>query len=131
MTDRERAENIAKNIDTMAEESFREWSSHRLHERIKTHANSIILDYLLGDFQTLAALGATRNDEPRQSAPLPELRPRGNRPRIAAIAQAPPRSLSRPSRSNEDAAVVRDMRLVEHASSREVMLERAAKALRN
>jgi hypothetical protein len=73
MTDRERAENIAKNIDTMAEEiakrsipnsdeSFREWSSHRLHERIKTHANSIILDYLLGDFQTLAALGVTRNN---------------------------------------------------------------------
>ena len=93
MTDRERAENIAKNIDTMAEEiakrsipssneSFREWSSHRLHEHIKTHANSIILDYLLGDFRTLAALGATRNDEPRQSAPLPELRPRGNRQRF-------------------------------------------------
>jgi hypothetical protein len=110
MTDRERAKNIAKNIDTMAEEiakrsipssdeSFREWSSHRLHERIKTHANSIILDYLLGDFQTLAALGAARNDEPRQSAPLPELRPRGNRPRTAATAQTPPRSLSRPSRS--------------------------------
>jgi hypothetical protein len=69
MTDRETAENIAKNIDTMAEEiakrsipssdeSFREWSSHRLHEPIKTHANSIILDYLSGDFQTLAALGA-------------------------------------------------------------------------
>jgi hypothetical protein len=73
MTDRERAENIAKNIDTMAEEiakrsipssdeSFREWSSQRLHERIKTHANSIILDYLLGEFQTLAALEATIND---------------------------------------------------------------------
>jgi hypothetical protein len=57
MTDREKAENIAKSIDTMAEEiakrsipgsdeAFREWSSHRLHERIKTHANSIILDYL-------------------------------------------------------------------------------------
>jgi hypothetical protein len=73
MTDRERAENIAKNIDTMAEEiakrsipssdeSFREWSSQRLHERIKTQANSIILDYLLGELQTLAALEATRND---------------------------------------------------------------------
>jgi hypothetical protein len=71
MTDRERAENIAKNIDAIAEEiakrsipssdeSFHEWSSHRLHERIKTHANGIILDYLLGEFQTLAALGATR-----------------------------------------------------------------------
>jgi hypothetical protein len=44
-------------------------------------------------------LGAARNDEPRQSAPLPELRPRGNRPRTAATAQTPPRSLSRPSRS--------------------------------
>jgi hypothetical protein len=110
MTDRERAENIAKNIDTMAEEiakrsipgsdeAFREWSSHRLHERIKTHANSIILEYLLGDFQTLAALRATRNDEPRQSAPLPEPRQRGNRHRTAAISQAPPRILSRPSRS--------------------------------
>jgi hypothetical protein len=110
MTDREKAENIAKSIDTMAEEiakrsipgsdeAFREWSSHRLHERIKTHANSIVLDYLLGDFQTLAALRATRNDEPRQSAPLPEPRQRGNRPRTAATSQAPPRILSRPSRS--------------------------------
>jgi hypothetical protein len=92
MTVRETAENIAKTIDSMAEEiakrsvpcsdeSFREWSSHRLHERIKTHACSVILDYLLGDFQTLAS-GAIRNDEPRQSAPLPELRPRGNRQRL-------------------------------------------------
>ena len=73
MTVRERAEDIAKNIDIMAEEiakrsvpgtsdSFREWSSQRLHERIKTHACNIILDYLLGETQTLAALGATRND---------------------------------------------------------------------
>ena len=80
MTVRETAENIAKTIDSMAEEiakrsvpssdeSFREWSSHRLHERIKTHACSVILDYLLGDFQRLAGSGATRNDEPRQSAP--------------------------------------------------------------
>jgi hypothetical protein len=72
MTVRERAENIAKNIDIMSEEiakrsipsgdeSFREWSSERLHERIKTHACSIILDYLLGESETLAALGATRN----------------------------------------------------------------------
>jgi hypothetical protein len=93
MTARETAENIAKTIDSMAEEiakrsvpssdeSFREWSSHRLHERIKTHACGVILDYLLGDFQPLAASGATRNDEPRQSAPLPELRPRGNRQRL-------------------------------------------------
>jgi hypothetical protein len=62
MTARETAENIAKTIDSMAEEiakrsvpssdeSFREWSSHRLHERIKTHACSLILDYLLRDFQ--------------------------------------------------------------------------------
>jgi len=73
MTVRERAEDIAKNIDIMAEEiarrsipssddSFREWSSQRLHERIKTHACSIILDYLLGESQTLPALGAPRND---------------------------------------------------------------------
>jgi hypothetical protein len=66
VTVRERAANIAKNIDIMAEEiakrsipssddSFREWSSQRLHERIKTHACSIILDYLLGESQTLAA----------------------------------------------------------------------------
>jgi hypothetical protein len=66
MTVRERAANIAKNIDIMAEEiakrsipssddSFREWSSQRLHDRIKTHACSIILDYLLGESQTLAA----------------------------------------------------------------------------
>jgi len=84
MTDRERAENIAKNIDIMAEEiakrsipgsheSFREWSSYRLHERIKAHANSIILDYLLGDFQTLAALvAATRNDASPTIATSPE-----------------------------------------------------------
>jgi hypothetical protein len=68
MTVRERAENLAKNIDTMAEEianrsipssdeSFREWSCHRLHDRVKIHACSIILDYLLGDFQILAAWG--------------------------------------------------------------------------
>jgi hypothetical protein len=93
MTVRETAENIAKTIDSMAEEiatrsvpssdeSFHEWSSHRLHERIKTHACSVILDYLLGDFQTSDASRATRNDEPRQSAPLPGLRPRGNRQRL-------------------------------------------------
>ena len=87
MTVRETAENIAKAIDSMAEEiakrsvpsrdeSFREWSSHRLHERIKTHACSVVLDYLLGDFQPLTASVATKNNEPRQSAPLPELRPR-------------------------------------------------------
>jgi hypothetical protein len=73
MTVRERAEDIAKNIDIMAEEiakrsipssdeSFREWSSQRLHERVKTHACSMILDYLLGESQALAALGATRDD---------------------------------------------------------------------
>ena len=73
MTVRERAENIAKNIDIMAEEiakrsipssdeSFHEWSSDRLHERVKTHASSVILDYLLEDSQTLAALGTTVND---------------------------------------------------------------------
>ena len=84
MTVRETAENIAKAIDSMAEEiakrsvpssdeSFREWSSHRLHERIKTHACSVVLDYLLGDFQPLTASVATKNNEPRQSAPLPEL----------------------------------------------------------
>lgn len=93
MTVRETAENIAKAIDSMAEEiakrsvpssdeSFREWSSHRLHERIKTHACSVVLDYLLGDFQPLTASVATKNNEPRQSAPLPELRPRGNRQRL-------------------------------------------------
>ena len=92
MTVRETAENIAKTIDSMAEEiakrsvpsrdeSFREWSSHRLQERIKTHACSVVLDYLLGDFQPIAASVATRNNEPRQSA-LPELRPRGNRQRL-------------------------------------------------
>jgi hypothetical protein len=86
MTVRDTAENIAKTIDSMAEEiatrsvpssdeSFREWSSHRLHERIKTHACSVILDYLLGDFQTLDASRATRNDELRQS----EQRPRAYR----------------------------------------------------
>jgi hypothetical protein len=79
MTVRETAENIAKTIDSMAEEiakrsvpssdeSFREWSSHRLHERIKTHACSVILDYLLGDFQRLAGSRVTRNDEPRQAS---------------------------------------------------------------
>jgi hypothetical protein len=73
MTVRERAANKARSIDVMAEEiakrsipssddSFREWSSQRLHERIKTHACSIILDYLLGESQTLTALGAARND---------------------------------------------------------------------
>lgn len=93
MTVRETAENIAKAIDSMAEEiakrsvpssdeSFREWSSHRLHERIKTHACSVVLDYLLGDFQPLTASVATKNNEPRQSASLPELRPRGNRQRL-------------------------------------------------
>jgi len=93
MTVRETAENIAKAIDSMAEEiakrsvpsrdeSFREWSSHRLHERIKTHACSVVLDYLLGDFQPLTASVATKNNEPRQSAPLPELRPRGSRQRL-------------------------------------------------
>ena len=89
MTVRETAENIAKAIDSMAEEiakrsvpssdeSFREWSSHRLHERIKTHACSVVLDYLLGDFQPVA----TKNNEPRQPPPLPELRPRGSRQRL-------------------------------------------------
>ena len=91
MTVRETAETIAKAIDSMAEEiakrsvpssdeSFREWSSHCLHERIKTHA--VVLDYLLGDFQPLTASVATKNNEPRQSAPLPELRPRGSRQRL-------------------------------------------------
>ena len=93
MTVRETAETIAKAIDSMAEEiakrsvpssdeSFREWSSHCLHERIKTHACSVVLDYLLGDFQPLTASVATKDSEPRQSAPLPELRPRGNRQRL-------------------------------------------------
>jgi hypothetical protein len=93
MTVRKMAENMAQSIDSMADEiakrsvpssdeSFHEWSSHRLHERIKIHACNIILDYLLGDFQTLAALGATKSDEPRQSAPLPEPRKRGNRQRL-------------------------------------------------
>jgi hypothetical protein len=83
MTDRERAENIAKNIDIMAEEiakrsipdnneSFREWSSYRLHERIKTHANSIILDYLIGDFQMIAALGAATGNDAIPTATSPE-----------------------------------------------------------
>ena len=79
MTVRERAEDIARDIDEMADEiakrsiplssddSFREWSSQRLHERIKAHASSIILDYLLEEPQTLVALGATRND------PLPPI----------------------------------------------------------
>jgi hypothetical protein len=67
------AEEIAKRSIPGSDESFREWSSHRLHERIKTHANSIILDYLLGDFQTLAALGAaTRNDVIPTTATSPE-----------------------------------------------------------
>ena len=77
MTVRETAENIAKAIDSMAEEiakrsvpssdeSFREWSSHRLHESIKTHACSVVLDYLLGDFQPLAASVATKNNEAKR-----------------------------------------------------------------
>ena len=73
MTVRERAANIAKSIDIMAEEiakrsipssdeSFREWSSQRLHERIRTHACRVILDYVLGEPQRFAASEATRND---------------------------------------------------------------------
>lgn len=73
MTVRERAEDIAKSIDIVAQEiakrsipssdeSFHEWSSDRLHERIKAHASSVILDYLLEQPQTLAAFGATKGD---------------------------------------------------------------------
>ena len=73
MTVRERAASIAKNIEIVAEEiakrsipssddSFREWSSQRLRERIKTQACSIIIDYLLEGSQTLAAFGAAGSD---------------------------------------------------------------------
>jgi hypothetical protein len=56
------AEEIAKRSIPSYDESFREWSRRRLHERIKTHASSVILDYLLEESQTLAALGTTEND---------------------------------------------------------------------